>query len=419
MSYRKQALPVSILLAVLVILFAGGRVSKNQAQNSQARIASELSSGIAPYSLAGPHPVGLQNLTAGGETPLAVTVWYPAADGETDPQTVSYPYEIKIAKPLGTVTFATFAGQAQWDALANLPAGPYPLVILSPGFSIGAAAYGWLAEHLASYGFVVIAPEHREYMDGELSGLWQAVPARPQDILAVLAYADESDGVLRGLVDSERVAVLGHSYGGYTALAAAGARIDTAGLTAHCEDAYAEEYPSAWLCDKLLPHLGEMAAQAGLPSIPEGLWPVWADPRVDAAVALAGDAFFFGAEGLAEIDVPVLAMGGTHDMDSPFSWGTQPTYAHVSSRTKVRVALEGAEHMIFTGPCEHIPFYLRFVSGEFCSDGDWDRAYAHGLVSHFVTAFLLAELKGDVQAASALASDAVGFPAIDYAAQGY
>lgn len=414
MSYQKQALPVSILLAVLVVLFAGGR-----AQKSQAEITSGLPSVALPYSLSGPHPVGLQKLTTGGVIPLEITVWYPAVDGETDGQAVSYPYEIKIAKPLGSVTFATFGGQAQWDALANLSTGPYPLVILSPGFSIGAATYGWLAEHLASYGFVVVAPEHREWMDAELSGLWQVVPTRPQDILAVLDYTDEPDGVLRGLVDNEQVAVLGHSYGGYTALVAAGARIDTAGLTAHCKDAYAEEHPSAWLCDKLLPHLGGMATQAGLQSIPEGLWPAWADPRVGAVVALAGDAFFFGEEGLAEIDVPVLAIGGTHDMDSPFSWGTQPTYAHVSSPAKVRVALDGAEHMIFTGPCERIPFYLRFLSSEFCGDGAWERVYAHGLVNHFATAFLLAELKGDTQAAAVLAPDAVSFPAIQYTAQGY
>lgn len=59
------------------------------------------------------------------------------------------------------------------------PEQPYPLIVLSPGFAMGAEAYGWLAEHLASYGFVVTAPEHQEHMD-PADQLWQAAVARPQ-----------------------------------------------------------------------------------------------------------------------------------------------------------------------------------------------------------------------------------------------
>ena len=90
----------------------------------------------------------------------------------------------------------------------------------------------------------------------------------------------------------------------------------------------------------LLPHLAEMAELAGLDAIPEGLWPDWSDPRVDAIVPMAGDAYFFGQTGLAEIDVPVLAIGGTLDSDTPFLWGPQPTYEHASSPTKALSSLE-------------------------------------------------------------------------------
>lgn len=415
MIQRKQTISVSILLVVLVILFAGARAQKNE-----TAVAAALPLADAPYSAPGPFPVGMQRLATGDPTPLELTLWYPAAaDGQ---QPVAYPYEVKITPPIGTVAFATYAGVAGEDAPPNRADGPYPLVVLSPGFSLGAGAYGWLAEHLAGYGFVVVAPEHREWMDGELSGLWQAVTARPQDILSVLAFADGQtggSGPLAGLIDTGRVAVVGHSYGGYTALAAAGARIHTGAFTDHCVVAQAEEHPSAWLCDKLLPHLDEMAGRAGMASLPDGLWPAWADPRVDAAVALAGDAFFFGPQGLAEMGLPVLAVGGTADMDTPYAWGTQPTFAHTSSERKVQAGLEGAEHMIFTGPCQNVPFYFRPLSGEFCGDGAWDRGYAHGLVRHLAAAFLLAELKGDAQAAAALNPDAIAFPDVSYTAQGY
>jgi predicted dienelactone hydrolase len=265
----------------------------------------------------------------------------------------------------------------------------------------------------------VIAPKHQEQLDAELNGLWQATITRPQDVLTVLAYVDGqvgSGGAFEGLINADSVAVMGHSYGGYTALVAGGAQIDTYGFEAHCETSYEADDPNVWLCDELLPHVADMADMAGLDSIPECLWgQAWSDPRVDAIVPLAGDAFFFGQDGLAEITVPVLAMGGTLDSDAPYMWGTYPTYEYVSSPTKVRIALLDAEHMIFTGPCEAVPLLLRFLSNEFCSDPGWDRVYAHNLVKHFTTAFLLDMLQADQAAHEALLPDAaVQFASIEY-----
>jgi predicted dienelactone hydrolase len=403
---------VSILL-LLSALYMGVMVPFG---NAAAR--TDLRSDVLPYGVRGPHPVGTRGLVSDGEAALDVTLWYPALNAEDHEARTRYAYEMKMGAPFGAVTFATFAGRAMRDAPYDLSAGPYPLVILSPGFSIGASTYAWLAEHLASYGFVVIAPEHQEQVDAELNGLWQAAITRPQDILSVLAYVDEqvgSGGTWEGLIDADTVAVVGHSYGGYTALAAGGAQIDTPGFETLCETAYAANDPSAWLCDELFPHMADMADLAGLDSIPEGLWhKAWSDPRVDAIVPLAGDALFFGQNGLAEISVPVLAIGGTLDSDAPYMWGTYPAYAYASSATKVRIALIGAEHMIFTGPCEAVPLLLRFFSDEFCSDPGWDRAYAHDLTNHFTTAFLLYTLKGDQAAHEVLLPDAVQFAGIEY-----
>jgi predicted dienelactone hydrolase len=169
----------------------------------------------------------------------------------------------------------------------------------------------------------------------------------------------------------------------------------------------------------LLPHLPDMASLAGLESVPQGLWPSWADTRVDAIISMAGDAFFFGADGLANISVPVMAIGGTLDEDSPYQWSVQPTFEYVSSQRKVQIGLTEAEHMIFTGVCEKVPLYMKFFSGEFCDDQYWDRAYAHGLVKHFATAFLLTELQGDLRSSVALSSEAAQFSGMTYDAQGY
>jgi predicted dienelactone hydrolase len=122
---------------------------------------------------------------------------------------------------------------------------------------------------------------------------------------------------------------------------------------------------------------------------------------------------------LAEITVPVLAIGGTADEDSPFAWGTEPTYEFTSSKRKAMVGLIGAGHMIFTGPCEKIPWYLRLFSGEFCADPSWDRNDAHAITKHFVTSFLLTELKDDAEAVPGLLIDETGMPDLDYQVVGY
>ncbi|PWB69203.1 MAG: hypothetical protein C3F07_20060 [Anaerolineales bacterium] len=416
MSNRKKSVNLVIVFAVLALLFMGARA------NRETEVKYTNSSSTEPsYASRGSHPVGIRDLETDGESPLAIAVWYPASSASNSAEKVSYRYEIKMGDPFGRVSLATYDGDAFRDAAFDLSDGPYPLVILSPGFSFGASTYAWLAEHLASYGFVVIAPEHQEHLD-PANELWRSAIERPQDILSVLAYVDEQTadgGVFDGLVNAERVGVIGHSYGGYTSLAAAGARINTPEFKAHCEEASASDHPATWLCDELLPHLDDMADLAGLESTPDGLWPAWTDPRIAAIVPMAGDAFFFGHEGLAEINVPVMAIGGTKDNDAPYEWGTHPAYEYASSPGKVLISLTDAEHMIFTNPCEKVPFYLKLFSREFCSDPDWDRNYAHELVSHFTTAFLLTELKQDSAASDALVPSGIELPGMKYEAQGY
>jgi len=326
-----------------------------------------------------------------------------------------------MAKPFGTVSIATFEGDAIKDAAFDHSGGPYPLVILSPGFSISSSSYAWLAEHLASYGFVVISPDHQEYLNPE-DQLWRSAITRPRDILTTFNFLDEQVKTGRdfeGLINTDLVAVIGHSYGGYTALAAAGAQIDTDSFETHCREAIETEDPAAWLCEMLLPHISDMANMAGLNFVPEGVWPALADPRVDAIVPMAGDAFFFGQVGLSKIAIPVLAIGGTADKDSPYLWGTHPSYVYTSSSRKAEVAILEAEHMIFTGQCESIRWYLSFFSGEFCEDSQWNRGYGHDVIAHFVTVFLLAELKYDSDAVEVLSQEDFGLIGTEFIVYGY
>lgn len=399
-----------IYLFVPIILFLFAAARNNDVAQSQ-----DIS-----YSTRGDYSVGARALTVEGDTPLDATLWYPALNEDGTEETIAYPYETNPDMSMGMEP--AVAGHALSDAPFDLSDGPYPLVVLSHGYSLGRTSYAWLAEHLASRGFVVVAPQHFELVDETLADFWQAAITRPQEVVSVLDYVEmqaADGGPLAGLIDTESVAVVGHSYGGYTALVMAGARFDIDGMEALCAAAADAGDPNAWLCDLILPSVDDMAALAGLDETPIGLWPSRGDARVDAIVTMAGDAYFFNEAGLAEVTIPVMALGGTADTGTPYAWGTEPTYDYVSSESKVRVALEDAEHMVFAATCDDLPWFTEIGMEAYCSDPVWDVEEAHDVVNHYVTAYLLAELKNDSAAAAALAPDATAFANVTYDAEGY
>ncbi len=214
---------------------------------------------------------------------------------------------------------------------------------------------------------------------------------------------------LAGLVDAGTVAVLGHSYGGYTALASGGARVQAEAFAAGCEAAATDD-PIGFLCDALLPRLDELADVRSQAT--EG------DP-VDAVVSLAGDAAMFGERGLARVTAPTLVVGGTGDDDSPYDWSTRLAYDHVASERKVEVTLDGADHFVFAGDCGSRRRLLTMVDAGFCSDPAWDRARARDVVRHYVTAFLLAELRAEPAAGTELAPTGQEPDGVAYRASGY
>ena len=239
------------MLIALSILFIGARSNQDYSQKAVNSLND-----IPTYAERGSYQVGINEITIQDPNPLKLIIWYPAIDENTQGIETSYPYNVKMGKPLGTVKIASISGNAIRNPAYDLSDSPYPLVVLSPGFSIGSTAYAWLGEHLASYGFVVVAPEHQEHLNPE-DQLWRSAITRPQDILALFSYLDEQvlpGGHFEGLINTEVVAVVGHSYGGYTTLAAGGAQIDMAGLQSHCQQAIEEEHPAAWICEILISH---------------------------------------------------------------------------------------------------------------------------------------------------------------------
>lgn len=415
---------VPILLIVVLVLALAPLAGAQEGTTTPEPVG--LRPDAPPYALHGPYWVGTRELVIDpdAERPIILEVWYPALnpDGVEEATTYSIQYKYDAIMPI--IPGAMDLGHAIRDAVVDTTNAPYPLVVFSHGYSSWISYYSYLYEHLASYGFVVVAPNHLEGQDAEFSfaDLWSTAINRPQDIRRTLDYAEMltgPGGAMEGTIDMEQVAVAGHSSGGYTALAAGGARFDLQGFAQRCEATTAAGDPNAWLCTLIAGREADMAALAGLDAVPEGLWPSLGDDRVDAIIPMAGDSYWFDQAGLAAITVPMMAMGGTIDTGTPFEWGAKPAYDYVSSSQKVLVAFEEAEHVVFATKCADSPWLVEMGFPNMCMDPVWDMDRGHDLINHFTTAFLLATLKGDTNAAAALAPDQVQFPGVTYEATGF
>jgi len=194
-----------------------------------------------------------------------------------------------------------------------------PLVVISHGFGSDRKFFASTAEHIASYGFTVAALEHPGSSIKRLGSVAAAndpneiIPAqefinRPQDITFVLnrlTRYNQQPGALRGKLNTQQVTVIGHSLGGYTALALAGGEVDLDAVRQSCRGISAlGQAPADWL----------QCAAADLPERRLNL----RDRRVAQVVALnplVGN--LFGKTGLMQVTTPVLMLAGTEDAVTP------------------------------------------------------------------------------------------------------
>ena len=264
-----------------------------------------------PYGVRGPFAVGVRDFTIEGteeySRSITLSVWYPALNPTNESDEITYEMDITPGEYLPVPVY----GHALQDADPDMSAGPYPLVLFSHGASTFRQSNVYLLEQLASQGFTVIAPDHLDNWGTLFQPTHIAEIYRPIELRRTLDYAEAltaNGGALAGLIDMERVASTGYSFGGEEALILAGARFNLDEFFAYCT---AEENP---IGDCIYTEVvNEMAKEANLDAPPTGLWPDWSDPRVDAVVAIAPGAHLFGETGTQDVDVPVLFMEVSND----------------------------------------------------------------------------------------------------------
>lgn len=409
---------VRLILSVMVIAaLALGLIPLASAQEGGQPARAGLRPDAPPYGVHGPHPVGAKVMTIDTDSgrSLPTTLWYPALNPSGVEESIVYDVGIGDVMP----ALNDWPGHALLDAAPDVAAGPYPLVVWSHGHG-GSPYYGHvLPEHLASYGFVVIAPEHtgntmRDAPETITEQWGPILLLRPLDVSAAIdAAADLAEsGDLAGAIDLEHIAVSGMSLGGYTALVAGGAQVDIDGFRAWCETN--PELDPLQSCPAILANVEGMAAIVGLEAAPEGLWPSLGDPRVDVIVPIVPAGRFVGVDGAKGISVPTLMIVSGADQISVPDQNAYPIYDSLTV-DKAMLVFEYANHYVL-GTC---PESWMVAAPGYCFDSVWDVDRAHDIAHHVVTAFLLATLKDDAEAAAALAPEAVQFPGITYETTGF
>ncbi|MEE4248293.1 MAG: hypothetical protein V2I33_23125, partial [Kangiellaceae bacterium] len=177
-----------------------------------------------------------------------------------------------------------------------------PLLLFSHGFTSLRQNGRYLAEHLASYGYVVAA------VDFPLTSAWAPGGALFEDVLSqpgdlsflidtLSAYSRISGHALSGKVDETRVGIFGISLGGLTTTLAA-------------------------------------------------FHPELRDPRVGAAISIAGPSNFFTPRFFAHADVPFLMLAGDLDALVPWESNAKPIPGKLPGARLVTV--RGGSHTGFS-----------------------------------------------------------------------
>lgn len=241
---------------------------------------------LAGYASA--QQAGYRTLTVPGETPINVALFYPTAAPER-------------SIPMGPWQLVVAPGA---------PAGQAPLkglILLSHGTGGAELGHHNLATRLAKDGYLVAALRHPgdNWEDRSLITSGRYFSERPRQVSRVLdALLANAEWASR--IPPERIGAVGHSAGGYTVLALAGAKAEPQRAAQHCQSV--QDDPGFCGLAK-----GRSADQTASGKVQDAALVSVPDRRIRAVVALAPMAVVLTPDSLASVTVPVRVMMAEQD----------------------------------------------------------------------------------------------------------
>ena len=247
----------------------------------------------------GPYAVGSMTMTfVDTSRPTMPNRSYPGAPSRTLVTEIWYPTNVQ---PTG--------GQPETRDAPIAQGGPYPLVIYSHGFTSTRTGGTFLARHLASYGYVVGAPDFPLSNSAAPGGPnFLDLGNQPGDVHFLidqfLALSAAEGSALAGSIDSSRIGLTGLSMGGSTTFLA----------TFH---------------------------------------PTLRDPRVRASAPMAGVTCFLGPDFYGHTSVPLLIVHGDIDAIVPYQANAVFGFGEANP-PKYLVTIAAGSHTGFTDGIELI-----------------------------------------------------------------
>ena len=294
-----------------------------------------------------------------------------------------------------------------------LPQGiatPLPLIVASHGLAGNREGFDPIARHLTSYGYAVATIDHpgsnRRQFEGLLGGVEREIAEpteftdRPRDLSYLLDELTRlnGSGALANRFNLEQVGVIGHSFGGYTALVIAGAEMNYDNLRANCDSTafvYSEANTS-------------MLLQCTALAAPEQFAIPVEDDRIKAVIAMNPvTSSVFGPAGFTQLDIPSLLIAGSSDpvapalaeQIQPFTWLNRRT---TDAPDHYLALVEGGSHLYDPPTLESADVSL--ANG--LVNADVELAYRY--LKALSLAFMQAEVVGDRTYLDALGPSYVG-----------
>jgi len=307
------------------------------------------------------------------DRPLKLEIWYPARIGQ---KRLSYSIDYIGKEADGDAIPYRIPGRAVRNGKPDTEHGSYPLIVVSHGFPGSRMLMSYIGENLSTKGYVVAAISHTDttYEDPVCS-FDSAKYHRPLDQQFALdcLLEPEKNGMpfLHGMIDKDKVGLIGYSMGGYGVLRTLGADIGTQLDT-----------PTCTLSDEPIPKEGDKRFKAAV------LFAPWATQLM-------------AEESYTHFTQPTLWVVCTNDMTVGYPYVVNAFEKAVHS-DRYLLTFKECGHNVAPNPAPKEAQKMAWKYQKRWADCVWDGTVLNNINEHFLTAFFDLYLKGDKEKAAYL-----------------